>query len=178
MNGKVWNLRSAKKAFWAAWKSAALMSLICMSRHYELPEWLVFLSPVYWITASCSFNISSLFTTVLAFMYKRFMQIFTSHYKVGIPSGHALQNPPQGGGGHLEGTEILSTWSLRIISGIQMYSCISIGIRIPSLQNCSSCPMTITSEPGCRPVHVTGLYWVTLESSVQIRTCWTRHWNT
>ena len=54
---------------------------------------------------------------------------------------------------------------------------ISIGIRVPSLQNCSSGPMTITSEPGCQPVHATGLYWVTLESSVRIRTCWTRHWN-
>ena len=58
MNGKdrVWNLKSAKKAFWAAWKTVALISLICMSRYYELPEWLVLISPVYWIIAPCSFN--------------------------------------------------------------------------------------------------------------------------
>ena len=89
----------------------------------------------------------SLFTTVLAFMYKRFMQIFTWHYNVGINLlGTCPSKPFSGGVGHLEGAEwgrVLSTWSLQIISGIQTYSCISIGIRVPSLQNCSSGPVTI-----------------------------------
>ena len=55
-------LRSAKKAFWAAWKSVALISLICMSRPVLwATRMIVLLSPVYWITAPCNFNISSLF---------------------------------------------------------------------------------------------------------------------
>ena len=42
-------------------------------------------------------------------MYKRFVQIFTSHYKVGICLGHALQNPPQG---------VMVIW--RVLSGTEI----------------------------------------------------------
>ena len=76
--GQGLKLEVRKESFWAAWKSVALMSLTCMSRHYELPEWLVFLSPVYWITALCSFNISSLFkcSTVLWQRMRKFFLVW------------------------------------------------------------------------------------------------------
>ena len=61
MNGKdrVWNLKSIKKAF-SEWRRKVQHGGLNWYV-YELPEELVPLSPVHWITALCIFNISSLF---------------------------------------------------------------------------------------------------------------------